>query len=115
MSYTDQITALRGELRALNKAIPATAAGFGGLAKAVTESGPLTKRELEFVGLGMAIVQRCEPCIMVHTEALMKCGATREELGSVLAMAIQMGGGPAMMHAAHALACWDTLAAASAA
>jgi hypothetical protein len=29
----------------------------------------------------------------------------------VLAMSIQMGGGPAVMYAAHALACWDELAA----
>ena len=41
----------------------------------------------------------------------MKSGATREELGDVLAMSIQMGGGPALMYAAHALACWDELAA----
>ena len=35
----------------------------------------------------------------------------REELGDVLAMSIQMGGGPALMYAAHALGCWDELAA----
>ena len=29
----------------------------------------------------------------------------------VLAMAIQMGGGPGLMYAGHALACWDELAA----
>lgn len=42
----------------------------------------------------------------------MKAGATREQPGDVLAMAVQMGGGPAMMYAARALACWDELAAA---
>ena len=32
--------------------------------------------------------------------------------GSILTMAgIQMGGGPALMYAAHALACWDELEA----
>jgi alkylhydroperoxidase/carboxymuconolactone decarboxylase family protein YurZ len=44
----------------------------------------------------------------------MKAGASREELGSVLAMCVQMGGGPAMMYAAHALAAWDEFAAAAA-
>jgi len=62
--------------------------------------------------LGIAIAQGCEPCISFHVEALMKAGATREELGDVLAMAIQMGGGPALMYAGEALACWDELAAA---
>ena len=39
-----------------------------------------------------------------------QAGASREELGDVLAMAIQMGGGPGLMYAGHALACWDELA-----
>jgi len=42
----------------------------------------------------------------------MKAGATREELGDVLAMCIQMGGGPAVMYAGKALDCWDQLSAA---
>jgi alkylhydroperoxidase/carboxymuconolactone decarboxylase family protein YurZ len=41
----------------------------------------------------------------------MKAGATREEMGDVVAMAVQMGGGPALMHAAKAFACWDELVA----
>jgi len=44
----------------------------------------------------------------------MKAGASREELSDVLAMAIQMSGGPGLMYAAKALACWDELAAAGA-
>ena len=39
----------------------------------------------------------------------MRCGAPREELGDVLAMTIQMGGGPSMMYAAKALDCFDEL------
>ena len=75
------------------------------------QSQVLAIKEKEFVALGMSIILRCEPCINFHVEALMKAGATREELGDVLAMAIQMGGGPGLMYAGHALACWDELAA----
>ena len=46
-----------------------------------------------------------------HVEALLNLGAAREEVGSVLAMAVQMGGGPALMYAAHALAAWDEMTA----
>ena len=45
-----------------------------------------------------------------HVDALMKAGGSREELADTLAMALQMGGGPALMYAGHALACWDELA-----
>ncbi len=111
MSYTDKIRDMRSELRELNKTIPDATQGFGTLSKAVKDNGVLSLKEKEFVALGMAIAQRCEPCINFHVEALMKAGGTREELGDVLAMGIQMGGGPGLMYAGHALACWDELAA----
>lgn len=111
MSYRAKIAEMRGEIRVMNKLIPEAAAGFGALSKAVKENGPLSLKEKEYVALGIAISQRCEPCINFHVEALMKAGATRAELGDVLGMCIQMGGGPALMYAAHALACWDELEA----
>ena len=111
MGYKAKISDMRGEIRAMNKLIPEAAAGFAALSKAVKDNGPLSLKEKEYVALGIAISQRCEPCINFHVEALQKAGATRKELGDVLGMSIQMGGGPALMYAAHALACWDELAA----
>ena len=111
MTYADQIQQTRNELRELYKTIPAATQGFSALSKAVKDNGPLSVKEKEYVALGMAVAMRCTPCINFHVEALMKAGASREELGDVLAMAIQMGGGPAVMYAGHALACWDELAA----
>jgi AhpD family alkylhydroperoxidase len=110
MSYVAKIAEMRTELRALYKAIPQPMAGFNDLSKAAKDTGPLSVKEKEYVALGIAISQRCEPCINFHVEALMKAGGTREELGDVLAMSIQMGGGPAVMYAGHALAAWDELA-----
>jgi AhpD family alkylhydroperoxidase len=109
-TYHDKITEMRRELRALNTLVPETAKGFGTLSKAVKDNGPLSVKEKEYIALGMSVVLRCEPCINFHVEALMKAGASREELGDVLAMAVQMGGGPGLMYAGHALACWDELA-----
>ncbi|MHC9235947.1 carboxymuconolactone decarboxylase family protein [Pseudooceanicola sp. 502str34] len=107
MSWTDKIEGTRTQLRGLYKAIPETTRAFGGLSKAVAENGVLDLKTKEFVALGIAVSQRCEACIVLHVEALMKAGATREELGDVLAMSVQMGGGPAMMYAAKALEAWD--------
>jgi AhpD family alkylhydroperoxidase len=114
MSYKSKIADMRGELRSMNKLIPQAVTAFADLSKAAKEVGPLSVKEKEYIALGIAISQRCEPCITFHVEALMKAGATREELGDVLAMSIQMGGGPALMYAAHALACWDELSASAA-
>ena len=110
MSWSDKIDTTRHDLRRLNALIPDTARAFGGLGKAVKEGGTLDFKTKELLALGMSIVIRCEPCIGLHMEALVRAGATREEVGDVLAMSIQMGGGPAMMYAAKAIACYDELA-----
>lgn len=110
MGYKAKTAEMRAELRVMNKLIPDTAAGFAQLSKAAKEEGTLSIKEREYVALAIAITQRCEPCINFHIEALTKAGATREDLSSVLAMCIQMGGGPALMYAGHALAAWDEMA-----
>ncbi len=109
MKWQDALAGTRTGLRNLNGAIPDTARAFGALGKSVKEGGTLDYKTKEFIALGMSIAIRCEPCITLHTEALIKAGATREEVSDVLAMAIQMGGGPSMMYAAKALECFDEL------
>ncbi|NBZ87264.1 carboxymuconolactone decarboxylase family protein [Stagnihabitans tardus] len=111
MTYKTDTAELRSELRALHKLNPETAKGFNALSMGAMTDGPLDKKTREFVALAIAVTQRCQPCINLHVEALMKVGSTREEMGSVLAMCVQMGGGPALMYAAHALGVWDEYAA----
>jgi AhpD family alkylhydroperoxidase len=107
MSYAEKTAEIRAELRVLHKLNPETAKGFQALSVGAMTDGTLDKKAREFVALAIAVTQRCEPCVALHVEALMRAGATREEVGSVLAMCVQMGGGPALMYAAHALAAWD--------
>ncbi len=111
MSWQDSLNETRKSLRNLNGAIPDTARAFGALGKSVKEGGTLDYKTKEFIALGMSIAVRCEPCITLHSEALAKAGATRDEVSDVLAMAIQMGGGPSMMYAAKSLDCFDELSA----
>ena len=109
MTWSDKLTDTRQQLRALNKTIPDTAQAFGALGKAVKEGGVLDFKVKEYVALGIAVATKCDTCIALHVEALVRCGATREEIGDVLSMTIQMGGGPSMMYAAKALECYDEL------
>ncbi len=109
MSWNDKLNDTRQQLRALNKTIPDTAQAFGALGKSVKEGGTLDFKIKEFVALGIAVATKCEACIALHVEALIRTGASRDEIGDVLAMCIQMGGGPSMMYAAKALECYDEL------
>lgn len=111
MSWKDKLDTTRDGLRTLNRTIPDTTRAFGALGKAVKEGGTLDYKTKEFIALGISVADRCEPCIGLHIEALIKAGASRDEVADVLAMCIQMGGGPAMMYAAKALECFDELSA----
>lgn len=111
MSWTDKLNSTRNQLRGLNKSIPEATRAFGALGKSVKEGGVLDFKTKEFIALGIAVADRCEACIVLHIDALIKAGATREEIGDVLAMTIQMGGGPSMMYAAKAQECYDEMTA----
>lgn len=110
MSWVEKNEDMRNALRALNKANRNIPTGFGAMSKAAMEGEHLDAKTKELVALSMAVGVRCEPCVGFHVEALMKQGGTREELSEMLAMCVQMGGGPVLMYAAKALECWDELA-----
>lgn len=111
MNWTEKQDSLKPALRALNKAIPEVMAGFAALSAAVKTDGALDFKTKELIAVSIAVTDRCEPCIGAHVPALIKAGGTRAELAEALGMAIQMGGGPALMYAAKALECYDELAA----
>ena len=109
MTWSDKRDEMRGQLRKLNKAIPEVTRAFGGVGKSVKTDGALDVKTKELIAIGIAVADGCEPCINFHVEALIKAGGGRAELGEALGMAVQMGGGPALMYAAKALDCFDEL------
>lgn len=113
MSWTAKLNDTKKQLKELGGMIPDTVAGFGAIGKSVKTDGALSFKEKEYVALGIAVATRCEPCILFHTEALVKLGATREEVSEVLATCIQMGGGPGLMYSGKALEVFDELSAKS--
>lgn len=111
MTYKDKLADTRNNLRNMRKAIPDTFAGFVALEQAASADGALDKKQKEFIALGIAVALRCEDCILTHVSALVRIGATREEIGEILGTSIQMAGGPGLMYAAKALAVFDEMSA----
>ena len=94
-------------LAQLRKSIPDTTRGFGQMAQAATKDGVLDAKTKEMIAMALAVASRCDPCVGFHAQTLVKLGGTREELNEVLGMCVYMGGGPALMYAAEALAAFD--------
>lgn len=110
MDWTDFLDETNAELAELRRTIPDTAAGFSQLAKAAGKAGALDPKTKELIALGIGIAARCDGCIGFHVKALVRLGATREEVAETVGMTVYMGGGPSLMYGAKALAAYDALA-----
>ena len=91
----------------LKKIIPDTMTGFYGMAKGATADGALSEKVKELIALALGVASRCDGCLGFHAKALVKLGATRQEVAEALGMAVYMGGGPSLMYAADALRAFD--------
>lgn len=84
-----------------------TMIGFGAMAKAAMAPGVLSELHKELIALAIGVASRCDGCIGFHVKALVRLGATREQINETLAVAVYMGGGPALMYAAEALRAYE--------
>ena len=91
----------------LHKNIPNTTKAFSQLSKAGTAEGVLDEKTKELIALALAVGARCDACIGFHTKALVKLGATEQEVAETLGVCVVMGGGPSMMYAAEAVASFE--------
>lgn len=82
----------------MSKQQPETMRYFKAFTGSVLKKGVLDTKTKELVALGTAITARCKYCIAIHVEKALKVGATKEEILEAAAVAILMGGGPAMTY-----------------
>tara|TARA_B100001996_G_scaffold318878_1_gene262556 strand:- start:136 stop:483 length:348 start_codon:yes stop_codon:yes gene_type:complete len=113
MSFNMDWKKLTGETKQsfakFHKETPATFEGFGVMGKEAKKEGHLSEKTKEFIALGISIAVRCESCIGLHVEHLVRLGATKEELVEALSMSSYMGGGPSITYSAKALDAFEQL------
>ncbi len=106
-NYIDITRNISANLRGLRKDIPDAMAGFSDMAQAATRDGALDRKTKELIALAIGVSTRCDGCIGFHMEALVRLGASRQEVEETLGMAVYMGGGPSLMYAADAMAAYE--------
>jgi AhpD family alkylhydroperoxidase len=94
----------------LGRLIPDTMKAFGEISRTVQRTGTLNSKTKELMALAIAVSGQCDACIAYHARGAGKAGASRQEVAETLAVAIQMGGGPAVNYATDALRAFDELA-----
>jgi len=112
--YRDLTQSVSAGLSTLRTSTPEVMKSFNELGKSATSSGVLDAKTKELIALALSVASRCDPCIGFHAKALVKLGATRQEVDETLGVTTYMGGGPSLMYAANAIAAFDEFARAAA-
>lgn len=99
----DNLASAKARLGALAKASPGLIQGFGAISRQATRAGSFSSAQKELIAVAIAVASGCEDCILYHLDAAQKHGIEEAELVEVLEVAVEMGGGPALMYSAKAL------------
>lgn len=109
MSAKQQLEGANTRLAALFKADQKTMSAFGALTRAAVREGAVDTSMKELIAVAIAAAKGCDDCIVCHVAEAKKHGGSRETLVEVLAVAVEMSGGPGAVYAAKALAAFDEL------
>lgn len=105
----EMLAGVNGRVMGLFKAEKQTMMAFNGLTVAATREGKISPAIKELTAVAIAVAKGCEDCIVYHAAAARKHGASREELAEMLAVSVEMAGGPGAVYAAKALEIFDQL------
>ena len=98
--YHKQFGQRVGELMKLS---PDTVRGYQTLSSANSQTSKLGEKTRQLISLAVAVTTHCDGCIVAHTEAALKAGATREEIAEALGVAVSMNAGAALVYSTRVL------------
>jgi AhpD family alkylhydroperoxidase len=98
--YHAQFGSRVGELMKLS---PDTVKGYQTLSAANSTTSKLGEKTRQLISLAVAITTKCDGCIVHHTEAALKAGATKEEIAEALGVAVGMNAGAALVYSTRVL------------
>lgn len=98
--YHKQLGTKIGELMKLS---PDTVRGYQTLSAANAKTGHLGEKTRQLISLAVAVTTHCDGCIVVHTDAALKAGATKEEISEALGVAVAMNAGAALVYSTRVL------------
>ena len=98
--YQKRLGARIGELAKLS---PDTVRGYQTLSAANSKTGKLDEKVRQLISLAVAVTTRCDGCIVFHSEAALKAGASKEEISEALGVAVAMNAGAALIYSTRVL------------
>ena len=103
MDWNQYHKEIGGRVGELGKFSPDTLRGYQTLNAANSKTTKLGEKTRQLISLAVAVTTRCDGCIVFHTDAALKAGATREEISEALGVAVSMNAGAALIYSARVL------------
>ncbi len=100
IDYHKQLLAMIAEI---GKTSPEIVRGYRALSDAGSKTGTLGPKTRELISLAVAVTRQCDGCIVVHTDAAIRNGASREEIVEALGVAVAVNAGAALVHSARVM------------
>lgn len=100
VGYRNEILGRIGEMGRLS---PDTLKGYQALSGAGAKTGHLDGKTRELIALAVAVTARCDGCITVHSKAVLREGATMEEIAEALGVAVAVNAGAALVYSGRVL------------
>lgn len=108
-THKEKLAETNKRLIGLFKADQKTMMSFKTLSDTAVREGKVSTAMKEMIAVAIAAARGCEDCILYHVNEAKTHGASRDTLVEVLAVAIEMSGGPGTVYAAKALEAFDHL------
>lgn len=103
LDWNDYRRQLAAGVKEIGQLSPDTIKGYVALGSAGQKTDRLGAKVRELIALAVAVTLRCDGCITVHTDAAIKCGATREEIAEALGVATNVNAGAALVYSARVM------------
>ena len=108
--YQKQLSKRIGEIGRTN---PEVIRGYRGLSGSGAKTDLLGAKTRELIALAVGVTRECDGCIITHTDAAIKAGATREEIVEALSVAIAVNAGAALVFSSRVMDAYDAKTAAA--
>jgi AhpD family alkylhydroperoxidase len=98
--YQKELGATIGKIAGIS---PDIVRGYQMLSAAGAKTGKLDEKTRQLISLAVAVTTRCDGCIVTHTDAAIKAGASKEEILEALGVAVALNAGAALVFSARVM------------
>lgn len=109
LNWNEYLGEIKSRIGKIGKLNPDVVKGYAGISNAKVENPQLSAKTRELIALAVAVTVRCDGCIVVHTEAAKKQGATQAEIMEALGVAVAVNAGAALVYSARTMDAFENL------